>query len=578
VDTGTNAFSIKENDGTRLFEKLGIVNYTEQKATSSNALTVLGGGAATESTTFNLLNTVLKNNNFKEDDVIGIKLPANNGSGDSGWVTFKLYDDATGNFRQIGDVLADINDALHDSGANFKASLNSSGEIVLQGNLSDDQNFNSSNLQNVEIKMGKFTFSSTDSTVTLLNGHEYTISKDGEFKSGDVKKDMGTLSMRSIFNDNNVITKAENAFYTVDGLSVTSQSNDDDKTMTGTIFNLKKADPDKVIKVSLESDTSSIVDKIAEFVDEYNELLKFIDQNAKATVEEVEETDETTGKTTKVKRRVTGVFSGDFGISSLRDNLRSMMSGIIKEISNPSTIDKKTNPDYNGFYTVYSSASRVGIVANKEGYYDIDKEKLTKALNTDFEGVRKLFTSGGFSDTPGYSVGRFTKDSKAGVYVFDAQNQKWYLNPEKDKNGNYLFLDPKNKIEEVKGTWAANDVFTTTDGLSIELPDKISGFAQVTFSRGIAGQLSNYVELAKTGYYNDRNEYVKGYFERSKSIYQSRIDDFDKRIDQLQKRVDSYNARLVRQFTDLEKNMSNLQSQTANMLSALSNVSYSTSK
>jgi len=555
VDTGTNGFYLKESDtGSASFLAaigLTVDNTNMQKATSANALTVIGGGAATEYTTFDKLNTALNKNDLVAGDKIGIYLPKDDGSGSAGWKTFELFD-GSGNPKTIKDVLTEINTALSTAGVDFEASLNKSGEIVLKGNLNADQNFGSVWLNEVKIQMG--TFDAPDGEITK------------------VKKDMGTLSMRNVFNEDNIITEGQNAFYTVDGMSVSSQSNDDDRTISGTTFNLKKADPDKVIKVSLESDTSGIADKIEEFVKEYNELLQFIDENAKASVKEVEETDEKTGKKTKVSRRVAGVFSGDFGISSLRENLRSMMSGIIKELSNPSTIDKKPNPDYNGFYTVYSSASRVGIVANKEGYYDIDKEKLTKALAADFEGVRKLFTSGGFSDTPGFNVGRFTKDSQPGVYVFDASSQKWYLNPERGKDGKYLFLDPQNKIEDVKGTWVGNSVFTTKNGLSIELPNTLVD-AQVTFSRGIAGQLSSFVEKAKTGYYNEKDEYVKGYFERSKTIYQDRIDEMQKRIDQLQKRVDSYNDRLIRQFTSLEKAMSNLQAQSANMLSALGNVS-----
>jgi len=554
VDTGTKGFSISADGGSPLLQKLGILSNSDgSEALSGNAF-LTKDGAATEDTTFDKLNTTLLKE-IKNTDSIGVYV---NGS----WITASVDAGSGAQKGTLGAMLSDLNSQL--SAHNLEAKLNDSGEIV----LTSTDNFaaasvGAAGLSGIKVVIGDYN--SADPT---------------DPDSFDVKRDLGKFTQKNTFE--NEITKAQNAFYTVDGISFNSQSNDDDKVVNGSTFNLKKADPDKVIRVSLESDTSGIADKIEEFVKEYNELLKFIDENAKASVQEVEETDERTGKKTKVSRRVAGVFSGDFGISSLRENLRSMMSGIIKELSNPATLetynystnqtDKTPNPKYTGFYTVYSSASRVGIVANKEGYYDVDKEKLTKALNADFEGVRKLFTSGGFSDTPGFSVGRFTKESQPGVYVFDASSQKWYLNPERDKDGKYLFLDPQNKIEDVKGTWVGNSVFTTKNGLSIELPNTLVD-AQVTFSRGIASQLSSFVEKAKTGYYNEDDKYVKGYFERSKITYQDRIDEMQKRIDQLQKRVDSYNDRLVRQFTSLEKAMSNLQAQSANMLSALGSVS-----
>jgi len=570
VDTGTNGFFLKENGGTNLLSSLGIIDNdtTTQKATSGNALTVLDGGAATEETTFDKLNTVLNKNNLNSGDVIGIKLPANNGSGNAGWVTFDLFD-SSGKAKKIGDVLKEINNALSSSGANFEAKLNSSGEIVLEGELDIDKNFGNggisgatSNLKNVEIKIGTFT----QSNQTTMNGvyytededgnpiahaYTYTLSdEDGKFES--VKKDMGSLTTRNIFT--NVITEGQNAFYTLDGMSITSQSNDDDKTIVGTTFSLKKADKDKVVKLSLEPDMGAVADKISAFVEEYNALLKFIDENTKATIKE--ETDKTTGK--KTNTRVVGAFTGDSGISSLRDELRNMFSGIIRELSNPATIDGAPNDKYSGFYTTYSSAARIGIITNKEGVYEVDKEKLTKALNADFEGVRKLFTTGGWSDTNGFAVGRAGKDSQVGTYTYvnDPINniQMWTLNG-----------------KEVEGTWSANNLFTTKDGLNFELPDGFVGTAKVTFVRGIAGQITNWVEKANTGYWSDaQGKFVDGYFKASKTKYQNRIDEIDKRIDLLQRRVDNYNARLVSQFSALERSMSNLQSQTSNMMSALS--------
>ncbi|MDR2583309.1 MAG: flagellar filament capping protein FliD [Fibromonadaceae bacterium] len=571
VDSGTNAFYITDNTsetgrGRSFLSDLGIIDIAEQKATSGNALTVLsslGGGPATEETTFDQLNTTLNKNHLANGDKIGIYLPANCGRVDAitgepvgGWVTFDLYDGA-GKARKIGDVLTEINDQLAASGANFEASLNSSGEIVILGNLEADDNFtskkdpNSANdtlltedklkpenqktfLEQVKIQIGTF------------NKQDEDLTRDDAAIT--VKKDMGTLANRNIFKEENIITEAQNAFYSIDGMSVSSQSNEDDKTIAGTTFTLKKVtEKDQIVRLTLDPDMSALADKISEFVEEFNELLKFIDENSKAEV--VEETDKS-GK--KVSNRVVGPFTGDAAISSLRENLRSMFSSTINEIAGMLN---------NGYKTTYSAAARVGIVATKEGYYEVDKEKLTKALNSDFEGVRKLFTSNSFSDTPGFSVGRFTKDSEVGVYKYI--NGEWYLNGSKDP---------------VKGTWVGNSVFTTSKGLSIELPSKFTGEPQVTFIRGIAGKISNFVEQAKTGYYDHRGEWVDGFIKQSKDKYQDRIDDIQKRVDLLQWRVDNYENRLIKQFTALEKSMSSLQSQSANMLAAIGSMNNNNKK
>ncbi|GBU25853.1 flagellar hook protein FliD [Fibrobacteria bacterium R8-3-H12] len=533
LDTGTNGFFLKEGGGSSLLSGLGIVDYSNQKATSANALTILGGGPATEANTFKDLNTVLNKNNIDygdKIDKIGILLPADNGTGDPGWKTFELFD-TNEDPKTIGTVLGEINTALHSAGASFKASLNSSGEIVLIGNLNGDQNFNSSKLGEVKIQIGTF--------IEVSPGVE---------EIDAVKKDMGTLTNRNIFT--NVINEGQNAFYTLDGMSITSQGNSDDRTIVGTTFTLKKADPDKVIKLSLEPDMGALADKIGAFVEEFNALLKFIDENAKATVKE--ETDKATGK--KTSKRIVGPFTGESNISSLRENLRSMFSGTINEIAGIRD---------NGYSTVYSSAARLGIITKKDGSYEVDKEKLTKALNADFEGVRRLFTSGGFSDTTGFSVGRFNKDAQTGVYIYDAAEREWYLNE-------------KSAANKVEGSWLGNSIFTTKNGLSIQLPDGFAdGEAKVSFVRGIAGQISNFVEKSKSGYYSEQTgRFVDGFFKQSETAYQKRIDELQKRVDQLQLRVDNYETRLVKQFSSLEKSMSNLQAQSANMITALSGISY----
>ena len=609
VDSGTNAFYMSDNTsvtgrGRSFLSDLGIIDITDQKATSGNALTVLsslGGGAATKDTYFDELNTTLNKNHLANGDKIGIYLPGDCGSGLTdangkplaGWVTFDLYghEAGAGKARKIGDVLDEINTTLAGVGANFKASLNGSGEIVILGNLEDDANFTSKKDQNsadvnsgltaterakpenqktfleqVKIQMGTFLSDPSD----IINGN-CTISTEGVFVQ--VKKDMGTLANRNIFNKENIITEAQNAFYSLDGMSVSSQSNDDDKTIAGSTFSLKKVtEPGQVVRLTLDPDMSALADKISEFVDEFNELLKFIDENSKAEV--VEETDKATGK--KVNNRVVSAFTGDAAISSLRENLRSMFSSTINEIAGMLN---------NGYKTTYSAAARVGIVANKEGYYEVDKEKLTKALNSDFEGVRRLFTSGGFSDTPGFSVGRFTKDSDAGVYTYDNDTKEWYYNFDHKNNRSVIennikkwYTSTGQLIEPVKGTWYGNNVFTTSKGLSIEMPSQSNDMAQVTFVRGIAGQISTFMEKAKTGYYDYKGEWTDGYLKQSKDKYQTRIDDIQKRVDLLQVRVDSFEARLVKQFTALEKSMSSLQSQSSNMLAAISSMNNSNNK
>ena len=537
VDTGTQSFYINEDGGTNfLSDVLGLINDKEQKATSGNALVTTKGEVVTEDTKFNELNTYLNKNNFDKDSVLRITLP-----GSDHVLDYDLYEN--GNFLNIGDVLEKINEDLDDAGAKFTVSLNN-GEIVVQGNLADDPNFKSSELSKVKIQFGN------------------NVTKEGGETIFEVKKDMGTFTSQPVFS--NVLTEAQNAFYTVDGIAVTSRSNNDDKTVAGTTFSLLKVtEPDEVIKLSLDMDKDAVSEKIIEFVEEFNELLKFIDENMRATV--TEKTDDT-GKRTST--RVVGPFTGDTNISSLRDNLKRMFTGMINELNgiretvkNPDTDKMETVT--RGYSTAYSSISRLGITTTREGFMEIDKDKLNKALETDFDGIRRLFTANSWSDTTGYSVGRFTKDTPSGIYTVepggrtDDSGKEWAA-------GVYL----NGKLLE--GVVTTGNIITTKDGLSIEIPLSGDGYGRVVFARGIASQITSFVEKAR--------DYVDGYFKTSKEAYERRIAELEKRADDLQVRVDRYNARMMSQFTSLEKNMSNLQAQSANLVSALSSLTYNTGK
>ena len=514
VDTGTKGFSMtQDNTGTSvsLMEYLGVLSVStgDQVATSSGALLTNNGTVADKDTTFDELNMAL--NKLKPTDVVGIYLPTNNGTGtnDPGWVTFSLHNGAR--YYSIEEVLGHINGALGTSGSGIRAELNESGEIVLRGDLDGDQNF--SQMGGVKIQIG--TFDSVSQSFS------------------DVKKDMGTLGKRNEFA--NIISEGKNAIYSIDGMWINSQSNSDDKTISGSVFTLKKVSQPGMehIKVSLEIDMDGLASKISEFIEEYNSLMKFIDENTKATVKE--DTDKTTGKKTTV--RETGAFTGDTGVSSLRDNLRQMLTGVIDQI---------TEALGKGYNTKYSSAATIGITTQKDGSMSVDKDKLLKALNSDLEGVRKLFTTGSFSDNPEFKVGYYNKSSTTGVYQIDAATGEVRLNGELLESSVLL------------------NIITLKNGLSFEVPT--SGTANVTFVRGIAGQIANFVEKAKSS--------VDGYFKQSEKTYQTRIDSIQKRIDELQMRVDNYTARITRQFSTLERSMANLQSQTANMMAALNSTSY----
>lgn len=502
LDEGTEGFFLKGTSGDDILgSKLGILS-NKQSAATDNAFVTLEGTAAQGSTKFMDLSTGLTNNNLDVGDTINFSgTNANGTSTISG--SFTIGANST-----LSDFLNTLSAAYNSDtnpASNTVVSLNNSGEIVLtSANGGSYTSAISLNMNLVEVGGGQ--------TSTLALG--------------------GSTARNTYVN---TLNEAQNAFYTLDGMAVSSQTNQDSSTITGTTFTLKKANPAITVNVSLKQDNTAIADKIKAFVEEYNTLMKFIDENSKVTMKE-ETDDNGKKKTTRTK----GAFSGDSNISSLRTQLQSMMTSPISELADR---------------TQYSSLSRIGITTDRTGSLEVDSDKLTKALTNDLDGVRRLFTVNGFSSDPGYTMGRYTKDTETGTYYIDVANVNFGSN----KDGSYSATDVGSLFGNIFSSSTGS-----SKGLSIEVPDSASTVTSFTFVRGVANQFSWFVDKAK--------DYVDGYFKSSKDTYQKRIDSMDERIDTLQTRVDNYEKRLTAQFTALELSMSKMQNQTSNMLSQLSSL------
>ncbi len=493
VDEGTGGFTMESVSGDNVLGagSLGLMA-SNQSVQTENSLVTLDGAAATSSTKFSELTTGLVANNLVNGDKIHIK--GVNADGTAVETDFAIANVATATVGQFVDFVKTA------FGANTDVSLNSSGQLVLTDK---------------DAIVGAQPL-----TMTLSLTNSAGVAKTNSLALGGVQE-------RSVYT--NTLNEAQNAFYMLDGMAISSQSNSDSDTIRGTTFTLKKADPTKTVKVSLEQDTAGISDKIKGFVEEFNAVMKMIDENTKTTV-----TEDKDGKKTRNK----GVFSGDSYVSSVRSALRSMMT---------STLDGLVGK------TQYSSLSRVGIVTDKEGYLEVDDKKLTKALETDLDGVRRLFTVNSYSSSADYTLGQYTDDTKAGTYYVSAADG-YISSKQGGSDDDKLATD---QFGNLLSSTAGN-----SKGLTLDCSSSTAGAASFTFVRGIANQLSLFVK--------ESQDSVDGFFKKTKEVYDKRIEGYESRIESLQNRVDNYETRLLKQFNAMETAMSRLSSQTSNLLSQLS--------
>lgn len=158
------------------------------------------------------------------------------------------------------------------------------------------------------------------------------------------------------------ITQAQDAEFTIDGLSLRSASNTVSNAISEVTLNLVSAEPGKKFTVTVDQDTSAVKTNIKKFVDAYNKMV-----GVTKTLTAVTSVGEGNAP-------VTGALVGDTSV-------RSLLSTVRNELVNPS--------DQKGGISILSD---LGITTQKDGTLKIDDTKLDKVLSTQYESVAGFFT------------------------------------------------------------------------------------------------------------------------------------------------------------------------------------------
>ena len=490
VDSGTEGFYLTDVSGDVLSDGLEILTDTQQ-IQSDFCFMEEEGGAATEETTFADLFTQVGGNRLTDGDTITIS--GTNADGDTISTTFTITDTDT---TTLGDLLDAVKEAYGD---NVDVSLNSSGEIVISN-----------------------TGSGTE-TMTM------TMSYSGQSSKSTMS--LGSSSQQNVYE--NVINEATNAFYTMDGLAISATSNTDDETIDGIEFTLKQVSTDTVT-LTVDMDYDAIIQKIQSFVDAYNDLMDFIDDQTSVTVTESSDDDEDS------------VEAGALANNSTVDTIKSALQRIMT--SNITLLDDKTE---------YTSLSLIGITTDYEtGELEVDEDDLQDALESDLEGVMDLFGVSGYSSNGEWSLGYYTDDTESGVYSVDASTGEI----DTDSSATSSSMSTAKRTGSSILTSKSGD----SSGLTIDLGGATSDSGTFTFVRGIASQIEAYVA--------DATDSVDGIFKIADDAYDKKIDKYEDRIATLEDQVDAYYNRLVTQFAALEQTMASLNAQSTAFSSAASSL------
>jgi flagellar hook-associated protein 2 len=200
---------------------------------------------------------------------------------------------------------------------------------------------------------------------------------------GSVLQDLGIIDGAGDFQ--NELQAARNAELLVDGLGTTieRQSNTVDDVFAGVTLSLFKAEVGTTINLDVESDLNQVKSAIVDFVDAYNELRAFINQQALTDVPEDDETG-------------AGILANTSVLSEVRSRLSAAVGGVVDGSDPTLSVLAEIG-------ITFQTASQAGdpLLGNT---LNIDEATLDEALLNQSDAVRTLFSFQMSSSSPNVAL------------------------------------------------------------------------------------------------------------------------------------------------------------------------------
>jgi flagellar hook-associated protein 2 len=340
--------------------------------------------------------------------------------------------------------------------------------------------------------------------------------------SGSVLQGLGVLDGTGAFQAE--LQPAQNVKITVDGLGTTieRQSNTIDDAFTGVTLDLFKAEPGTTVKVDVERDLNQVKSAIVDFVDAYNELRTYINQQAETNVP----ADDETGA---------GVLAGTSALSDARSQLSAAVGAAV-----------------DGTSPLFSVLAQIGITIQAPSQVSdptqantlaIDETKLDDALLNQTDAVRALFSFQMSSSSPNAVLAGFDGNTTftAGGYTLNVAYSggaivSANINGAADGSDDGSVAVSGNVLKVISG--GAKGLQMLYTGTS-----SASGI-QLDLSVGVGAKLYN----AVGGLTDDSS----GLIANEVNNLQGQNDLGQERIDRLQARLDHEHDRLLARFAAME--------------------------
>jgi len=346
--------------------------------------------------------------------------------------------------------------------------------------------------------------------------------KTGEDNAVTISHNFGGIGGEEIVATGFTETQsAQNAELIVDGVAVSKNSNLVNDVISGATLSLQSTGEGSI---TLSTNIVAITDKVADFVDGYNELMQFLNEELEVDV----------------SNNVTGTLFGNFTVQNLQQTLRSTITNVIPGITGD-----------------YQFLSQIGITTNNDGTISLDRSTLSSAIATDARNVSQLFSSRGSTTNSGVAFVGFTKETQAGTYDLRVQGGV----PQLSESGANDYTNASGG-----GNFYAGAVGTDAEGLNFRVSSLADAdLGSITLTIGVAEILNRTVNtLVDTS--------LNGPLSSEIDTVEDTIDNLEDTIIEQEERLILFEEDLQRKFTNLEIVVGRLNSQKDTFSQALSGI------
>ncbi len=388
---------------------------------------------------------------------------------------------------------------------------------------------------------------------------------------------------------------------------LTSNENQLENAISGLTLDLKTADPDTQVNVTVSRDIDGIEEAVEDFIEKFNLVMDTIDELTDYSGGDEDDNDDSSDSDESEEDSqdfVTGLLMGNSTLRRIQDALYEMITSNV-----------------NGNSGSYSTFRSVGIKLGSKGRLSLDASEFRTAINSDFESVFNLFAEsrniassdnggwanmgGGISAESGFDLqdllngnddpddyndagggNGFKTEHVSGGYInfnfgqvktinklrlFHIDNNTFAAEDYALKSFNFEYLNPRTNTYETLLDVSNNTNPKTT--YTLPEPVKTSSIRLKMYktndtSSPAYDRLVEFEAYENTGLASKLNNILKEYTSADglliseKDELDGKISDFNDQIEDLQDRAEMTREQLLSDFSEMEQALAEMQSQS----------------